>query len=257
MKISFVILIKNELEEIKKLLAQLAPYVKENGDEIIIVSDGPVEHEMYIAIGAWQPVIKKIASRPLLGDFASQRNYADSLCSADSDYIFHLDADEYLRTECLENLREILEANPEVDLFKLPRVNIVRGIVEADVKTWRWTVCGLDEFIDDIKLPMTSDYYSFLVKSGLVISSNDVGHGELQVSYKLPIVNWHPPYCDHQGRLYKNNNRLKWVGAVHEAIQNASIETVVPAMVELSIIHDKSIARQRKQNAFYSEILTK
>lgn len=71
-----------------------------------------------------------------------------------------------------------------------------------------------------------------------------------KIRYKVPIVN--PP--DSQGRLYKNEpSRIKWHGSVHERIQGAEVSTKIPFNVQLALIHEKTIERQRAQNEFYSK----
>ena len=38
------------------------------------------------------------------------------------------------------NLKTILESNPTIDLYYVPRVNTVDGLTEEHVKRWGWTV---------------------------------------------------------------------------------------------------------------------
>jgi len=75
---------------------------------------------------------------PLNKDFAAFKNNIKSYCK--KDYIFFIDADEYLREEFIQHLPEILQDNPTIDLFLLPRINTVEGLTEAHVQKWRWRV---------------------------------------------------------------------------------------------------------------------
>ena len=46
------------------------------------------------------------------------------------DYIVNIDSDELPNVELLNILPGILEANPEVDLYYVPRINTVSGITD-------------------------------------------------------------------------------------------------------------------------------
>lgn len=66
-------------------------------------------------------------------------------------------------------------------------------------------------------------------------------------------VNW----PDFQPRLYKNNDKIKWVGDVHERIEgNINYGTIVEDEL-LAIIHHKDIERQRAQNQYYETFTNK
>jgi hypothetical protein len=40
----------------------------------------------------------------------------------------------------MKNIKSILEANPTIDLYWIPRVNTVKGITEEHILKWRWQV---------------------------------------------------------------------------------------------------------------------
>lgn len=63
-------------------------------------------------------------------------------------------------------------------------------------------------------------------------------------------INW----PDYQPRIFINNKRMQWVGDVHEALTGAQKAMALPANPSLSIIHNKSIVRQREQNSLYEKI---
>jgi hypothetical protein len=75
---------------------------------------------------------------PLNNDFASFKNNLKSKCNRD--YIFQIDADEYLSEELLISLPEILKLNPEVELYAIPRINTVEGLTLEHIQKWRWNV---------------------------------------------------------------------------------------------------------------------
>jgi glycosyltransferase involved in cell wall biosynthesis len=58
---------------------------------------------------------------------------------------------------------------------------------------------------------------------------------------------------DYQGRLYKKG--LMWEGKVHEKIINQSKYGILPEdILEYSIIHNKTITKQEKQNIYYNNL---
>jgi len=134
MKISYAITCCNEFKEIKRLLEQLSKNKKEE-DEIVVLLDEPKSTEelkeylreyknIYIQEGKFE------------NDFSKWKNQLNSLCNGD--FIFQLDADEYLTDDMCENIILILQANPEVDLYYVPRINTVEGITEEYIQKWGW-----------------------------------------------------------------------------------------------------------------------
>ena len=49
-------------------------------------------------------------------------------------------ADEYPNEQLIALLPEILESNPDVDLYWVPRINTVEGITPEHIQQWRWNV---------------------------------------------------------------------------------------------------------------------
>ena len=56
------------------------------------------------------------------------------------DYIVNIDADEIPHKLLMKNLKSILEANPTIDLYWVPRVNTVDGITQEHINKWGWNV---------------------------------------------------------------------------------------------------------------------
>jgi cellulose synthase/poly-beta-1,6-N-acetylglucosamine synthase-like glycosyltransferase len=60
------------------------------------------------------------------------------MCSGD--YIFQIDADEIPHDYLMESLHEILETNPEVEVYQVPRINTVEGLTQEHIQKWGWHV---------------------------------------------------------------------------------------------------------------------
>jgi hypothetical protein len=54
------------------------------------------------------------------------------------EWIFNIDADEIPSGFLLENIHTILESNSDLDLLIVPRWNVVDGITERHINSWRW-----------------------------------------------------------------------------------------------------------------------
>jgi hypothetical protein len=55
-------------------------------------------------------------------------------------FIFQIDADEIPSEYLMENIKDILDYNKDVDLFFVPRVNTVDGLTTEHIKKWNWQV---------------------------------------------------------------------------------------------------------------------
>ena len=134
MKISYAITAHNEAEELNRLLKQLTEG-KELGDEILIQLDDKATDKVKFVVDSY-PV--KSITFPLNNDFATFKNNLKANCTGD--YIFFIDADEYLSEHLLKLLKSVLETNSEVDCYGVPRVNTVKGLTEEHINKWGWIV---------------------------------------------------------------------------------------------------------------------
>lgn len=134
MKISYAITAHNEAEELNRLLKQLIES-KQPEDEIIVQLDTTATDKVKFVVDSYP--IKSITF-PLNKDFAAFKNNLKENCKGD--YIFFVDADEYLSEHLLKLLKEVLQSNDTVECFAVPRVNTVSGITEDYIKAWHWRV---------------------------------------------------------------------------------------------------------------------
>jgi glycosyltransferase involved in cell wall biosynthesis len=132
--ISYAITACNEHVELDRLLSQLISSIR-NEDEIVVQMDITATDEVKAVVNK-----HKLMNyfHPLNNDFATFKNSLSSICT--KDYIFQIDADEYPHAELIENLPAILEQNPEVDVYRVPRINTVEGLTEKHIKQWGWNV---------------------------------------------------------------------------------------------------------------------
>jgi hypothetical protein len=138
MKISYAITVCDELEELKRLVDFLTSN-KHKQDEIVILFDQVKgTQEVLTYLDTIRGVGGRLVSDRFEGHFADWKNLLTANCTGD--FIFQIDADEHLPKEFIDLLHQILEANPEVDLYYVPRINTVSGLTEEHIQKWGWRV---------------------------------------------------------------------------------------------------------------------
>lgn len=215
MKISYLITCHNETLELLELIEKLKTHLDLNApdDEVVILDDFSDNEDTKKILEKAKTYGFTVVQHALNKNFAEHKNYGGKRCVGD--YIVQIDADEYPHPTLLYNMKELLEANPTVELYRVPRVNIVRGATEQDARSWGWNLSKISEYGD------------------------------------LPIVNWH--HGDYQSRIYKNSLKIQWHKPLHETIVGAEYASQLPKEVDWAFIHDKTIDRQRAQNMFYNQ----
>ncbi len=139
--ITYAITVCNELEEITKLIDFLKDKI-EKEDEILIQYD---EVSVTTAVKNYLTIISQLHNTnirvigfPLNNDFASFKNNLKD--NATGIFIFQIDADEIPSEDLMENIKDIIEYNKDVDLFFVPRINTVEGLTKQHIKKWKWQV---------------------------------------------------------------------------------------------------------------------
>ena len=135
MKVSYAVTVCDEFIEIQRLLNHLLEYKKPQ-DEIVVLYDNNGTKEVFNYLQSVEGI--KLVWDNFDGHFADWKNKLNLLCAGD--FIFQIDADEYLPEEFIGLLHQILEANPEVDLYYVPRINTVSGLTQEHIQKWGWRV---------------------------------------------------------------------------------------------------------------------
>jgi glycosyltransferase involved in cell wall biosynthesis len=215
-KISYLVTCHNETLELLELIEKLKTHIDFNApnDEVVILDDFSDNEDTKKILEKARTYGFTIVQHSLNKNFAEHKNYGGKRCVGD--YIVQLDADEYPHPTLLYNMKELLLSNPSIDLIRVPRVNILRGVSEIDARTWGWHLGTIPEYFGD-----------------------------------LPVINWN--HGDYQSRIYKNSVKVQWHRPLHETIVGAEYTSQLPKEVEWAFIHDKTIERQLSQNKFYNK----
>lgn len=139
MKISYAITVCTEFIEIQRLINFLIKH-KRYQDNIVVLFDetnGDPEIETFLRTHSVNGEFSWHKDK-FEGHFADWKNKLTSLCSGD--YIFQIDADEMPCTPIIESLPFLLEQNPDVEVYLVPRVNTVEGMSQDHMQQWGWNV---------------------------------------------------------------------------------------------------------------------
>ena len=141
MKISYAITVCDEFLEIQRLLSFLMLNKRVN-DEVVVLVDLTKNSATSELLGYLHKLSSNnyitLAEQPFNNHFADWKNMLSNSCTGD--YIFQIDADEIPNKFLIDNLPEVLDSNPEVDMLRVPRVNTVEGLTEEHIKKWGWNV---------------------------------------------------------------------------------------------------------------------
>jgi glycosyltransferase involved in cell wall biosynthesis len=132
--ISIAITVCNEHQELENLLDYLQEQALSPLYEVVVQIDQDNYTKEVLGVILDRGI--KHWFHPLNKDFASYKNKLKEQCLGE--FIFQIDADELIAPEMLHMLPQILKANPEVDLYYVPRINTVEGITPEHIQKWGW-----------------------------------------------------------------------------------------------------------------------
>ncbi len=139
MKISYAITVCNEFVEIQNLIPFLLKN-KRHEDEIVVLYDsknGSKSIEQFLRAKSINGEFSWHKGE-FNGHFANWKNKLTNFCKGD--YIFQIDADEMVTLEGLTLIPQIIENNPQVEVYRVPRINTVEGLTLEHIQKWGWRV---------------------------------------------------------------------------------------------------------------------
>ena len=138
--VTYAITVCNEINEITKLINFLHPRIQSDDEILIQYDEGGVTEDVkgYLRIINDLHDNVNVIGFPLNKDFASYKNNLKN--HAKGIFIFQIDADELPNEYLITNMHDLLEANLDIDLFFVPRVNTVKGLTPEHIQKWRWNV---------------------------------------------------------------------------------------------------------------------
>lgn len=140
--VSYTITVCDEYKELDRLLSLLHDQIS-NDDEIVVQMDTmATTSAVRNVVDVYSKTISNlnVVEFPLDRDFAQFKNNLKGHCT--KPWIFNIDADEVPSILLIQNLHNILEVNPDVEVISVPRWNTVEGITDEHIHNWRWRVDG-------------------------------------------------------------------------------------------------------------------
>ena len=139
MKITYAITVCNEQFEIIRLVEMILNNKRPEDDIVVLYDQSNGNSE----IPDWLTKKSKLPGFQFWrgffkGHFADWKNKLTEYCSGD--YIFQIDADELIHKDLPKYLPEIFSANPDIDVYRVGRKNLVEGLTLEHVREWGWTV---------------------------------------------------------------------------------------------------------------------
>ena len=132
--ISTIILTFNEEKHIERCILNARRFSK----EIFVVDSFSTDNTIEIAKRLGAIVYQNKWEK----NYARQFNWGLMHLPISSEWVFRLDADEYLTNDLIHNLEDILNNNIDKDLVLVPRINTVEGLTAAHIQKWGWVVDG-------------------------------------------------------------------------------------------------------------------
>ena len=138
-RISYAITCNDEYEELQTLYKTLKAHIRPE-DEIVIQLDttnGKPNHQVHSYCYELAKLREiTLVQYALINDFGRFKNNLAQHCTGD--FIFQIDADEIPNAQLINALPDLLVDNPEVDVYVVPRINLVEGITQEHIKKWGW-----------------------------------------------------------------------------------------------------------------------
>jgi glycosyltransferase involved in cell wall biosynthesis len=222
MKLSYLVTCSTETDTLKRLVEKI--YNNLGSDELLILQDeanwNPKRKKYLCDITEFKPappeiVYLPIFAHPLNANYGEHKDWGASKCSGE--FIFQIDGDE-LPSDYLvgENLHAIIEANNNVELIYVPRINDFRGVKPEHAIPWGWKLTE-------------------------------------SPTYKRPIVNW-PDYQGRIFK--NEPLRIKWDRRLHEKLIGHNSYAWLPAEEDYALYHDKTIEKQIETNIRYNKLFS-
>ena len=212
--LSYLVTVHNEDKTLANLLQRLVGFAASE-DEIVILDDfsDNLKTQKILSEYSYKDNVR-LYQHALDRNYGGHKNYGTDLCK--KEWVFQLDGDEIPSETLLANIKAIIDENPDIDAYLVPRINAFIGLKPEHAKQWGW-----------------------------VLSPSKTYGGRLK-------VNW----PDYQGRIYKRDGKIKWDRRLHEKLEGYSKFTTIPADEDLALYHDKTIETQIKTNQRYNEWFT-
>jgi hypothetical protein len=181
MKLSYLVTCSTETKTLQNLLEILRKHIlsENNEDELIIIIDSDAKDNQKtrqilteFSQSFFNTTRVKVLEHPLANDYGSHKNWGNSKCTGQ--WIFQIDGDELPKEELLLNIKDIIEANSDTELFFVPRINDYIGVTPDHAKQWGWILTPCDSITHEKIINTDSVEYKFLKEKGYILEESPI-----------------------------------------------------------------------------------
>jgi len=137
MKISYALTTWIEDKELNQLLSFLKNHIDDEDEIVIVYDQNRATPEVLNVMKSFDRHNYNYYPFNFQDNWLENKNYLGSKCTGE--YIFQIDADELPSEFLIQNVKHILEENP-IDVFLVPRINLVNGLTQEHIQQWGWNV---------------------------------------------------------------------------------------------------------------------
>lgn len=215
MKISYLVTCHNEAVQLRSLLYIISIF-KAVDDEVVILDDFSDDEYTQGVLLEYEKNGMFVYKRALNNNYGEHKNIGTQQCRGD--WIFQIDGDEMPPDSLLgDNLKAIIQSNPDTELFWVPRMNNFKGVTEEHAKQWGWSLSE-------------------------------------SPSLKVPLVSW-PDWQGRIYK--NDYPRIRWERKLHERIEGYVRYSFLPTSEEFALHHQKTIEKQVETNVRYNNDFTR
>jgi hypothetical protein len=142
--LSYLVTCKNEGFQLQFLLEKLYKY--NDKAECVILDDHSDDIDTLSILQNAETQSDgffRIFKHNLNNNYSEHKNWGKSKCLGK--YIFQIDSDEMPSDTLLENIKDIIELNPEIELFWVPRINDFKGVNQSHADQWGWRLSDYND----------------------------------------------------------------------------------------------------------------
>jgi len=140
--ISYLVTTKNTGYGLQPLLDRLSKY-SENNECVILDDYSDDQNTLQVLNSISNTNFFRIYKHKLDRNYSEHKNYGKSQCLGE--YIFQIDDDELPSETLLENLKELIELNNDIELFWIPRINDFKGVNQQNSAQWGWRLTPYED----------------------------------------------------------------------------------------------------------------
>lgn len=170
LNISYLVTCKNDEESLDLLISTLIKFLSVD-DEIIVLDDYSENKKTLDIFKKYKDFIK-LYKHSLNFNYSEHKNWGKDKCK--NEIIMQVDSDELPSEFLLKNIKAVIEANPDVECFLVPRINDFDGVYDNIAKHWGWHLSKFSQLVREKIIDTNSDEYKFLKKNGFIIDETTV-----------------------------------------------------------------------------------